>query len=294
MFNSDKLKEFWDRTARRFGGESYKAVLFPSSRGILNWYLDFLQRSVLKKALSELRGKRVLDVGCGVGRWSSRLALTGADVIGLDLSQEMVKIAKNRTAREGFDNVDFIVASVHMLPFVSQSFDVALSVTVLQHIIGERQFREAVRELIRTTRIDGKIILLELAPHKKEDVNVQFPTACHAYGEAFTRENSMKLTTLYGVDLSLFLKPFKRIERKFGRYQDRLLGHSLPLKYRMLVFPFHFLLSLACLLSLPFDLIFRNVFMRYSNHKVFIVKRFEKTRVSECDNRGVLRDDLQN
>lgn len=277
MFNSDKLKEFWDQTARRFGGKGYRSVLVPTSKGILNWYLDFLQRNALKKVLSRLKRKRVLDVGCGVGRWSSRLALAGAQVIGFDLAQEMVKIAKNRVARQGFDNIDFIVASTHMLPFVSQSFDAALSVTVMQHIVDKSEFRDAVRELIRATKMDGTIILLELAPHDKEDVSVQFPTACHAYEEALTKEKPIKLTALFGVDLSLFLKPFKKIERKFGRYQDRLLGHSLSMKYTLLAFPFHFLLSLACLLSFPFDLAFRNAFTRYSNHKVFIFEKLENT-----------------
>lgn len=275
MFDSHKLKKFWDQTAKKFGEDGYRAVLVPTSRGILNWYLDFLQRSALRRVLNRLEGKRVLDVGCGVGRWSSRLVQAGAHVIGFDLVQEMVKTARNRAVTQGFDNIDFIVASAHMLPFVSQSFDAALSVTVLQHIIDENQFRDAVQELIRTTRMDGKIILLELAPHKKENVSVQFPTACHTYEEAFTKENSARLVALHGVDLSLFLEPFKRIERKFGRYQDRLLGRSLPMKYRILVFPFHLLLSLACLLSFPFDLAFRHVFTRYSNHKVFIFKRFK-------------------
>ena len=64
-------KHFWNQTALKFGGkDDYTPVLHPSARGLLNWYTDLLHKNALRIFLKDLGKKMVLDVGCGVGRWS--------------------------------------------------------------------------------------------------------------------------------------------------------------------------------------------------------------------------------
>jgi 2-polyprenyl-3-methyl-5-hydroxy-6-metoxy-1,4-benzoquinol methylase len=78
-----------------------------------------------------LRGKRVLDAGCGMGRWSYAAAMSGArHVVGFDL-HDGVQAAKRLTHDVG--QASFLKASIFALPFREESFDSIISIGVLHH-----------------------------------------------------------------------------------------------------------------------------------------------------------------
>src|ERR1700704_281860 len=85
----------------------------------------------MKTALrpEELKGKLVLDVGCGMGRFAEVVTRWGARVVGIDLSAAAEVAAKNLSDRE------FIAfqADVFSLPFAPESFDCIYSMGVLHH-----------------------------------------------------------------------------------------------------------------------------------------------------------------
>ncbi len=85
----------------------------------------------MKTALrpEELKGKLVLDVGCGMGRFAEVATRWGARVVGIDLSAAAEVAAKNLVDR------DFVAfqADVFSLPFAPESFDIIYSVGVLHH-----------------------------------------------------------------------------------------------------------------------------------------------------------------
>ena len=87
----------------------------------------FLMKTALKP--EELKGKLVLDVGCGMGRFAEVATRWGARVVGIDLSAAAEVAAKNLADR------DFVAfqADVFSLPFAPESFDVIYSVGVLHH-----------------------------------------------------------------------------------------------------------------------------------------------------------------
>jgi 2-polyprenyl-3-methyl-5-hydroxy-6-metoxy-1,4-benzoquinol methylase len=267
-----QMKDFWNGTASRFGEKGdYTPVLHPSAKGLLNWYTDYLQRTALNDVVKQSSGKTVLEVGCGVGRWTTRLATAGAQVIGIDLSREMAKRAKARTAKQNL-GIDYVVSSASELPFVSHSFVLLISVTVLQHITEDVTFKLAVSEIKRTVRVGGDIVLLEYIGGNKENSCAIFPTVTHNYKKVFEKNGELSLIEVRGVDLSVLLKPLNRITRKHGKYRDLLTKHVPSSRYLLAAAFFYFLASVACLFSLPFDLAFRNMFRRHCEHAIFTFK----------------------
>ncbi len=95
--------------------------------GINSSESDFVRKTGLKP--EDLRGKLVLDVGCGAGRFAEVATRWGARVIGVDLSAAAVVAARNLADR------DFVAlqADVFALPFAPESFDCIYSMGVLHH-----------------------------------------------------------------------------------------------------------------------------------------------------------------
>lgn len=99
----------------------------------------------------DLKGKRVLDVGIGAGRFSEVVSRWGGDVIGIDLSESVDAAQLNLADR---DNVTIIQANVFSLPFRVESFDFIFSIGVLHHT---RSTREAFEGLIPLLKPSGQI-----------------------------------------------------------------------------------------------------------------------------------------
>jgi SAM-dependent methyltransferase len=78
----------------------------------------------------ELKGRRVLDAGCGGGRYTRLAARHGAEVVGVDLSTAVEKAA---TLCAGLPGVSILQADLLALPLAPASFDLAFSIGVLHH-----------------------------------------------------------------------------------------------------------------------------------------------------------------
>jgi 2-polyprenyl-3-methyl-5-hydroxy-6-metoxy-1,4-benzoquinol methylase len=77
------------------------------------------------KKVIDTQGKLILDAGCGTGYTSLVLAEANpeAKIIGIDLSEESVKLAHTRLQYHGFKNVEFLALSIEDLPKIGQEFD---------------------------------------------------------------------------------------------------------------------------------------------------------------------------
>ena len=126
-------------------------------RGHKNYYIDLTQKMALDEVL-ELEGDEVvMDFGCGSGRFCYWIAPRIRQVVGLEVTPEMIELAKrNRTAK----NVEFMLYDGVHFPVLPYSFDIILSVSVLQHMEIEK-LKKTLFELAQYLRGDGKVCLIE-------------------------------------------------------------------------------------------------------------------------------------
>jgi SAM-dependent methyltransferase len=107
------------------------------------------------KAL-DLRGKVVLDYGCGSGGFSVRLAARGARVYGNDISEYLVSQARAASARRNL-GAEFYVGDAHHTPFPPAMFDYVFGNGILHHLELDRAYREVARVL----KPGGKAFFME-------------------------------------------------------------------------------------------------------------------------------------
>ena len=88
-------------------------------------------------------GEGILDLGCGTGHLTSQIAESGAEVVGIDSSEDMVRVAS-----ENYPNIRFEVADARSLPFEGK-FDAVFSNAVLHWVRPPEAVVESVRRALR-------------------------------------------------------------------------------------------------------------------------------------------------
>lgn len=95
-------------------------------------YNDFLEQPAMKRELPDLKGKRILDLGCGTGSLSKYCIQVGAaSVVGLDISEKMI----SKAIKENMDDkIEYICIAMEDLAESSEPFDVVVSSLALHYI----------------------------------------------------------------------------------------------------------------------------------------------------------------
>ncbi|MCE2745796.1 MAG: bifunctional 2-polyprenyl-6-hydroxyphenol methylase/3-demethylubiquinol 3-O-methyltransferase UbiG [Burkholderiales bacterium] len=97
-----------------------------------------------------LKGKRVLDVGCGGGILAESMARRGADVLGIDLADKSLKVAELHKLETGVSNVNYRFVSAEQLAAEEQStFDVVTCLEMLEHVPDPAQTIQACADLCK-------------------------------------------------------------------------------------------------------------------------------------------------
>lgn len=125
--------------------ERFDALRFGGPIGAM---LLETQEAILREALEPGPGRSIADVGTGTGRAALALARTGARVVGIDASQEMLAVAGRRAAEAGLD-IRFERGDAHALPLEDRGVDAAVCLRVLMHT---PDWRRCLGELCRVSR----------------------------------------------------------------------------------------------------------------------------------------------
>jgi SAM-dependent methyltransferase len=113
------------------------------------WRFGQDRRLQLIQCYAPIEGKRILDIGCGLGTYIRKFLALSQDVYGVDVDPQ--KVAQ---AQKELDNI--YLAPAEQLPFASDYFDVVLLHEVLEHVDDDQQ---AVCEAYRVARIGGRLII---------------------------------------------------------------------------------------------------------------------------------------
>jgi len=132
---------------------------------------DDAVEEAIRAALADRPFHSLLDLGTGTGRM---LELFGPEIergLGLDLSLDMLLLARDRLERAGLKNCSVRHGDIYDLPLADDSFDVVILHQVL-HFLDDGA--RAIHEAARVLRPGGRLLVVDFAPHEQEFLREQF------------------------------------------------------------------------------------------------------------------------
>jgi 2-polyprenyl-3-methyl-5-hydroxy-6-metoxy-1,4-benzoquinol methylase/uncharacterized protein YbaR (Trm112 family) len=188
--------------------DSQNGTTFSSDRfyGITEWSSD------------ELRGKRVLDVGCGAGRFTEIALAAGAEVVAVDLSQAVEACRDNLSPN---DQLEIVQASIYELPFPPGSFDFVYCIGVIQHTPDPKR---SVLEIAKMVRPGGQLgYWIYERDWKSYLGTVGFKYLFRPWTKRMSREGVERFSTV----LEGLCWPLNRVARKCG-LPGKIIMRMLP------------------------------------------------------------------
>ena len=121
--------------------------------GLLNYKEHIEEDELLKSKLGNFSNKKILNIGCGVGRLEEFMSKDFEEVYGVDISEVMVEQSRKRLSDK--KNVKFFATDGVSLPFEDGFFDLIFSYIVFQHMPNKDVVESNFKEISRTLKEDA-------------------------------------------------------------------------------------------------------------------------------------------
>jgi len=148
--------EYWDRKWRLREQQLQEKVTLDGSDGESEFNGELCKR---------VRGKEVLDIGCGPGDFTLIVARAAKSVVGIDTSKVAFKFAKRNLAKSGLTNIKFRYGDVNELPFTAESFDLVYS-----RRGPASENKQTLAEVIRVLRTNGSFMEITIGERDKQNL----------------------------------------------------------------------------------------------------------------------------
>ena len=170
-----------------------------------------------------LKGKRILDIGCGGGILSESLALEGAEVVGIDLAEAGLEVAKLHLLESGLD-IDYqFISAEDLTKTESESFDVITCLEMLEHVPDPSLIIEACSKLVKS---NGRVFFSTINRNPKsyffaivgaEYVLNLLPKGTHNYEkfirpseiDGWARNFNLSISSIIGMTYNPLTKKYK-------------------------------------------------------------------------------------
>ncbi|MBN1896575.1 MAG: methyltransferase domain-containing protein [Candidatus Aenigmarchaeota archaeon] len=108
--NDEDVKRFWDSRAKEYGKTSITGIT-NFRNGKESSERDEIERKALARFLDRRKHRKILDIGCGVGRLCMHLSMGADSVVGVDYSKPLIDVAEKERKKASINNVRYICAS---------------------------------------------------------------------------------------------------------------------------------------------------------------------------------------
>lgn len=179
---------------------------------------EFL-KTILQKNLSQVKGARLLDVGCGHGLIHKHLKDTELNIVGVEVAEEVVGLAKQANPE-----VKYLSHDGQSLPFDSHQFDAALTICVMHHV-PPAQWMHFLSEMHRVVKPGGIVTVFE---HNPYNPITRYIVANNKLDETAVLLSASKLNKMMRevgffdvTSRNILFTPF---DHKIFRWLDKLVG----------------------------------------------------------------------
>ncbi len=144
----------WDELSQL---DQLRPVIDPNdAKGSKNLLIDLMHWNALRKHLNS--SGNLLDYGCGIGRYCSRIRARGINYSGVDTSLGMIRKAAQIHKLNCFHHFDG-----KNTPFPAGSFDVVFLSEVMTYLLGSQSAQDALNEIKRVLKPEGRLLMIEQA-----------------------------------------------------------------------------------------------------------------------------------
>jgi len=151
----DIQKEHNDNIIKQF---SKQAIPFTKIKG----HYDSIDTIISMSEVSQ--DDKVLDIACGTGIVTCEFAKYAKNVVGLDITKDMIAQAVKAQHENNLTNIKFDLGNVENLPYENDSFDIIFTRYSFHHFLDTQKVFD---EMIRVCKSNGKIIVVDVALENK-------------------------------------------------------------------------------------------------------------------------------
>ncbi len=142
----DKVSSEWDEASKSWADFVRRGK---------DYYREEMNNPATFRMLGNIKGKRILDLACGEGYNTRILAKKGAKVIGVDFSEEMIKLARQTEKGDRLGIRYYVSDSANLKELENEHFD---AVTCFMALMDIERYKDTISEVARVLRKKGKFV----------------------------------------------------------------------------------------------------------------------------------------